>query len=68
MDAKCSNSSCPKEIIDLKEEIAKEICAAKLDASVVGVINKARVQKIVEMECRLNDLYRDWAKVIYQKR
>lgn len=57
-----NRSHRPEAIIKLSKEIAVETRAAEIDTSNTGVINNARVQKIVRMRLRLDDLYADWAR------
>ena len=52
----------PPQIVKLEEEIAGEIRAAELSASVTGVIDMERVQKIVAMKLQLDGLYCAWAE------
>lgn len=56
------NQYRPTQIVALKAEIEGETRAAELNASVTGMIDHARVQKIVTMKLKLDYLYGAWAE------
>jgi hypothetical protein len=50
----------PKPIVELQAEIEGEIRAAEVNHSVTGVVDQARVDKILGMRLRLDYLCSDW--------
>jgi hypothetical protein len=52
----------PLQIIELQEKIEGEMRAAGLLLSATGIIDQARVQKIVAMKLDLDGLFIDWAE------
>ncbi len=56
------NAYRPRQIIELKEEIASETRAAELRSSITGTIDMERVKKIVSLKLQLDGLYCSWAK------
>lgn len=52
----------PRQITELKEEIAGETRAAEVSASITGTIDMERVNKIAALKLQLDGLYCSWAK------
>jgi hypothetical protein len=50
----------PLHIVAFKQEIEGEIKAAELAVSITGVIDEARIIKLVQMKRRLDALYEEW--------